>query len=488
MARRRVRRRLLGDAALRHVSAPLAGADTILYGVADGRTRTSPRPRSGAARAGSWHSWRRPAAPRRRSARRARGRVVSAGARCASARPTSRRPPRRSRRAGGRHRARGRAPRARHGVDRDAPPAAGRALRAARRRTGDRALPRDARGLQADVARRLDGGRVAVVALRTAAGATRATVLLVTPRLAEPAVLVASAPSPAALAYRPTLSSFGHGVAFRRRVGSERGLADQIVIVNALPGTAPHRRERARARRAALRSVARLRPRRLERGRGRRHAPRTLARARDACVTDVAALVRPLRASWSRATSSAAMLLVDGVGGRSSRPRRTAATPRLALFRGPTPRNESMFGPAGRALRLPLLRHPLVLNIVCGARGRRGGVLIRALEPTAGSRHARAARPRGVLDLCRGPGRLGQALAIGPALDGEPIGAAASSSRSQRPSGPSSSGPRIGITRRSSCPGASCSRARPTSARPVAHDQLDSAPFAAGLSGNGYCE
>ncbi|HEY3612275.1 MAG TPA: hypothetical protein VGK92_01145, partial [Gaiellales bacterium] len=82
----------------------------------------------------------------------------------------------------------------------------------------------------------LDGGRVALVARRTAAGATSATVLLVTPRIAEPSVLVASAPSPAALAYDPTVSAFGQGVAFRRRVGSERGLADQIVVVNTLTG------------------------------------------------------------------------------------------------------------------------------------------------------------------------------------------------------------------------------------------------------------
>ena len=49
----------------------------------------------------------------------------------------------------------------------------------------------------------LDGGRVAVVALRTAGRTRSASVLLVTPRVAAPALLVASAPSPAALVYRP---------------------------------------------------------------------------------------------------------------------------------------------------------------------------------------------------------------------------------------------------------------------------------------------
>ena len=82
----------------------------------------------------------------------------------------------------------------------------------------------------------LDGGRVAVVAMRRTAGARSASLLLVTPRLPEPSVLVASAPSPAALVYNPSVSSFGQAVAFRRRVGSDRGLADQIVVVNALTG------------------------------------------------------------------------------------------------------------------------------------------------------------------------------------------------------------------------------------------------------------
>jgi hypothetical protein len=83
----------------------------------------------------------------------------------------------------------------------------------------------------------LDGGRVAVVAVRTANGARTASVLLVTPRQPEPAVLVASVPSPAAFAYSPTLSAFGQSLAFRRRVGTERGLADQIVVLDVLRGT-----------------------------------------------------------------------------------------------------------------------------------------------------------------------------------------------------------------------------------------------------------
>jgi hypothetical protein len=82
----------------------------------------------------------------------------------------------------------------------------------------------------------LDGGRVAVVALRRAGGSRSASVLLVTPGVVRPAVLAASAPSPARQTYSPTLSSFGQSVAFRRRVGSQRGLADQIIVIDVLRG------------------------------------------------------------------------------------------------------------------------------------------------------------------------------------------------------------------------------------------------------------
>jgi hypothetical protein len=83
----------------------------------------------------------------------------------------------------------------------------------------------------------LDGGRVAVVALRDTGGSRAASVLLLTPGVPSPVVLAASAPSPARQAYNPALSSFGQSVAFRRRVGSERGLADQIVVLDVLRGT-----------------------------------------------------------------------------------------------------------------------------------------------------------------------------------------------------------------------------------------------------------
>ena len=135
-----------------------------------------------------------------------------------------------------------------------------------------------------------------------------------------------------------------------------------------------------------------------------------------------------------------------------------------------------MFGPAGRAYVYRSYGIHWLLNIVCGEHeGAAEAVLLRALEPTTGLETMRERRGReSVLELCRGPGRLGQALAIGPELDGEPIGAGRIELTIRGGRAGRSSRPRASASRaRSSCPGASCSPTRPTSARPVAHDQRD---------------
>jgi len=118
-------------------------------------------------------------------------------------------------------------------------------------------------------------------------------------------------------------------------------------------------------------------------------------------------------------------------------------------YPGLTARNASMFGPAGRAYVYRSYGIHWLLNIVCGeVEGAAEAVLLRALEPTAGleTMHDRRGR-ESVLDLCRGPGRLGQALAIGPELDGEAIGAGRIELAIGQASGPVVQTPRIGITR-----------------------------------------
>jgi DNA-3-methyladenine glycosylase len=87
-------------------------------------------------------------------------------------------------------------------------------------------------------------------------------------------------------------------------------------------------------------------------------------------------------------------------------------------FRGPTARNSVMFGPPGGLYVYRSYGVHWCANAVCGPPGVAYAVLIRALRPVAGVDAMRAARSQGQRhaladrDLCRGPGRLCQALGI----------------------------------------------------------------------------
>ncbi len=337
----------------------------------------------------------------------------------------------------------------------------------------------------------LDGGRVGVVALRTAGGGLTASVLLLTPGVAQPAVLAASAHSPQAHAYNPSLSSSGQSLAFRRRVGSERGLADQIVVIDVLRGT-------TRVVASALLRTARLSDPSLGYGRvvwsSARIAgssPRALERARRPGVTDIA--------RWCARSSVEVAhdligceLLIDAVGGRIVECEAYGRDdPASHSFPGPTPRNATMFGPAGRVYVYLSYGVHWMLNIVCGAQEGAGeAVLIRALEPTIGIDQMRKRRGREALaDLCRGPGRLGQALAVGPDLNGEPIGAGRIELRPAAPPGPVAQTERIGISRARELPWrfllVGLALRQPVPSLTIS---VTSAPLAASFSGIGYCE
>jgi len=87
-------------------------------------------------------------------------------------------------------------------------------------------------------------------------------------------------------------------------------------------------------------------------------------------------------------------------------------------FRGQTPRNASMFEAPGHAYVYLVYGIHHAVNVVTGPRGHGGAVLIRAGEPLEGL--AGMSARRGIGDprmLCRGPGRLTQALAVDRALD-----------------------------------------------------------------------
>jgi len=88
-------------------------------------------------------------------------------------------------------------------------------------------------------------------------------------------------------------------------------------------------------------------------------------------------------------------------------------------FRGPTPRNQSLFLRRGHAYIYFTYGNHFMLNVSSETPGIGGGVLIRALEPVEGihqmERHRATTR---LLDLTRGPGRLASALQIDRSVDG----------------------------------------------------------------------
>ena len=95
--------------------------------------------------------------------------------------------------------------------------------------------------------------------------------------------------------------------------------------------------------------------------------------------------------------------------------------PAAHAHRGPTPRNEVLFGHAGHAYVYSIYGHYFCMNVSCERKGQAGSLLIRALEPAAGLEQM--ARNRGMVwnrqvteriacQLTSGPSRLCQALAI----------------------------------------------------------------------------
>ena len=147
-------------------------------------------------------------------------------------------------------------------------------------------------------------------------------------------------------------------------------------------------------------------------------------------------------------------LWVDGVGGVIVETEAyDREDPASHSFGGPTPRNASMFGPPGRAYVYRSYGLHWCLNVVCREAGHGAGVLIRALEPTAGLQAMR--ERRGIGDtrlLCAGPGRLCQALGVTRALDGVPLDMPPF--RLLAPAVPAAvlRGPRIGLTKAADVP------------------------------------
>lgn len=118
-------------------------------------------------------------------------------------------------------------------------------------------------------------------------------------------------------------------------------------------------------------------------------------------------------------------------------------------YRGPTPRNAPMFGPAGHLYVYFTYGMHHCTNIVCGPEGTASALLLRAGEIVDGVELAQHRRTtsKSPADLARGPARLAKALGLTTADSGRdalapPFGLVLPS----QPAQPVSSGPRVGVS------------------------------------------
>jgi DNA-3-methyladenine glycosylase len=91
-------------------------------------------------------------------------------------------------------------------------------------------------------------------------------------------------------------------------------------------------------------------------------------------------------------------------------------------YRGRTPRNEVMFGPAGHLYVYFTYGMHYCMNVVTGPDGHGAGVLIRAVEPLEGIQIMRQNRKnKSDKELTNGPGKVTQALGVSRELGGHDL-------------------------------------------------------------------
>ena len=127
--------------------------------------------------------------------------------------------------------------------------------------------------------------------------------------------------------------------------------------------------------------------------------------------------------------------------------------PAAHSYGGRTERNAVMFGPPGHAYVYRSYGLHWCVNFVCEPAGSAAAVLIRAIRPVTGVSLMR--RRRGLRDerqLCSGPGKLTQAMAITHAHNGLPLDAAPFAIMTRTGEPEIVAGPRIGITKAAELP------------------------------------
>ena len=144
-----------------------------------------------------------------------------------------------------------------------------------------------------------------------------------------------------------------------------------------------------------------------------------------------------------------ATLLVNGVGGLIVEVEAYHHTdPAAHSFRGPTARNQVMFGPPGYTYVYRSYGIHWCVNFVCEREGSASAVLIRAIQPTHGiAAMRRRRRLHDERSLCSGPGKLTEALAITRAHNGLPLDAPPIALHARLGKVHVASGIRIGITK-----------------------------------------
>jgi DNA-3-methyladenine glycosylase len=145
--------------------------------------------------------------------------------------------------------------------------------------------------------------------------------------------------------------------------------------------------------------------------------------------------------------------------------------PACHAFVGLTPRTSVLFGPPGVAYVYRSYGIHALLNAVCEPVGVGAAVLIRALEPLDGVAEMRARRGLSeARQLCSGPGKLTQALAIELDLNGSDLVHGPVSISARPPAWQDVqvvSGVRIGISRAVELPWRFCAARSPFLSRPL---------------------